>query len=83
MKLTLPLITAVNFSLLAAILEYAKLWQEFILHQTTCDSINRVSFFACAIDHLGVKGGWIKKIRSGITFLWFRRSYIFNLRTAI
>ena len=83
MKLTLPLKTAVNFSPPVAVLEYAKLQHEFILHQTTCDSKNRVSFVACAIDHRGVKGSWIKKISSGITFLWFRRSYIFNLRTAI
>jgi len=44
MKLTLPLKTAVNFSPPVAVLEYAKLQHEFILHQTTCDS--KTGFFS-------------------------------------
>ena len=76
MKLSLPLKTAVNFPPSVAILGYAKLQQESILHQTTCDSKNRVSLFACAIDHCGEKGSWINKIRTGIILLWLQEETI-------
>ena len=50
MKLTLPFKTAVNFSPPVAILGYKKLRQENVLHQTTCDSKKRISFFTTAFE---------------------------------